>query len=119
MANIQFIKGINETVIPRVQLTRSRDGSTGTAIFNFNKPDIISNNIQEQGDIQGMYLTDEEGLLQTKDVNAKFVNGKPICIESTYIIKSPSEWDRFMRFMERYAKKNNLTFTKATSYKKP
>nr|QCI06424.1 photosystem II protein W [Dictyurus purpurascens] len=113
MAFIQFIEGINETVVPNVKLTRSRDGSTGTATFRFNNPDIIQLGMQEKGDIQGMYLKDEEGFLMTTDVNAKFINGKPQGIECIYIIKSPSEWDRFMRFMERYANSNNLSFTKA------
>ena len=113
MAFIQFIRGINETTIPEVKLTRSRDGSTGTATFRFNQPDIIKLDMQDKGDIQGMYLEDEEGLLITTDVSAKFINGKPQGIECCYIIKSPSEWDRFMRFMDRYAKNNNLTFNKA------
>nr|YP_010952305.1 photosystem II protein W [Gloiopeltis furcata]WMP13974.1 photosystem II protein W [Gloiopeltis furcata] len=114
MANIQFIKGIDETVVPDVNLTRSRDGSTGTATFRFSKPDILKSEMQEKGDITGMYLKDEEGEMVTKDVNAKFVNGKPLAIESIYIIKSPEDWDRFMRFMERYANDNKLSFKKAT-----
>nr|YP_009511337.1 photosystem II protein psb28 [Gracilariopsis longissima]AXI97214.1 photosystem II protein psb28 [Gracilariopsis longissima]UAD89130.1 photosystem II protein psb28 [Gracilariopsis longissima] len=113
MAVIQFIKGINETVIADVSLTRSRDGSKGTATFRFNNPDILKSDMQEKGDITGMYLKDDEGELVTRDVSAKFVNGKPQAIESIYIIKSPQEWDRFMRFMERYANKNQLSFTKA------
>nr|YP_009237840.1 photosystem II protein W [Gracilariopsis lemaneiformis]YP_009294757.1 photosystem II protein W [Gracilariopsis chorda]AJO68398.1 photosystem II protein W [Gracilariopsis lemaneiformis]AML79868.1 photosystem II protein W [Gracilariopsis lemaneiformis]AOM67017.1 photosystem II protein W [Gracilariopsis chorda]UAD88925.1 photosystem II protein psb28 [Gracilariopsis chorda] len=113
MAVIQFIKGINETVIADVSLTRSKDGSTGTATFRFNNPDILKSVMQEKGDITGMYLKDDEGELVTRDVSAKFVNGKPQAITSIYIIKSPQEWDRFMRFMERYANKNQLSFTKA------
>jgi len=46
-------------------------------------------------------------------VNARFVNGKPEIIESIYIMKTPEEWDRFMRFMERYSASNGLVFTKA------
>nr|QCI06086.1 photosystem II protein W [Delesseria sanguinea] len=113
MAVIQFIEGIDETVVPNVKLTRSRDGKTGTATFRFNNPDIIQLKMQEKGDIQGMYLIDEEGCLVTTDVNAKFINGKPQGIECIYIIKSPNEWDRFMRFMERYANNNKLSFIKA------
>lgn len=113
MAVIQFIEGINETAVPNIKLTRSRDGNTGTAIFRFNNPDIIQQEMQDKGDIQGMYLIDKEGKLFTKDVNAKFINGKPQGIECTYIIKNPSEWDRFMRFMEEYAKNNDLSFIKA------
>ncbi|KAL5221203.1 hypothetical protein ABZP36_025916 [Zizania latifolia] len=31
----------------------------------------------------------------------KFVNGKPALIEAKYVMRTPREWDRFMRFMER------------------
>nr|YP_009369874.1 photosystem II reaction center protein W [Boldia erythrosiphon]ARO90562.1 photosystem II reaction center protein W [Boldia erythrosiphon] len=113
MAIIQFIPGLNEEVIPNVRLTRSRDGSTGTATFQFTNPSILNINTKKNGEITGMYLIDEEGQLVSRDVNAKFVNGKPQAVEAIYIIKSPEDWDRFMRFMERYAQNNNLTFTKA------
>lgn len=114
MAAIQFIKGVSEEVVPDVRLTRSRDGSTGTATFRFSNPKILEASMNSKGDITGMYLIDEEGELITRDVNAKFVNGRPEAIESVYIIKSPEGWDRFMRFMERYAQDNGLRFTKAS-----
>ena len=110
-AQIQFIKGLNEKVLPEVKLTRSRDGSTGTATFKFKNPNILDKSTAKEGEITGMYLVDEEGTLETKDVNAKFINGKPQTIESVYIMKSPENWDRFMRFMERYGKSNGLSFT--------
>nr|YP_009315030.1 Photosystem II protein W [Scinaia undulata]SCW23485.1 Photosystem II protein W [Scinaia undulata] len=113
MAVIQFIKGINESVVPDVKLTRSRDGSTGTATFRFTNPTILDSSMENKGDITGMYLLDEEGELITRDVNAKFINGRPQAIECVYIIKNPENWDRFMRFMERYANENSLSFTKA------
>jgi len=112
-AQIQFIKGLNEKVLPEVKLTRSRDGSTGTATFKFKNPNILDKSTAKEGEITGMYLVDEEGILETKDVNAKFINGKPQSIESVYIMKSPENWDQFMRFMERYGKSNGLSFTKA------
>ena len=112
-AKIQFIKGLDEKVLPDVRLTRSRDGSTGTATFRFKNPNILDKNTAKEGEITGMYLIDEEGLLETRDVNARFVNGKPEAIEAIYIMKSPEAWDRFMRFMERYGQSNGLVFTKA------
>ena len=112
-AKIQFIKGLDEKVLPEVRLTRSRDGSTGTAMFRFKNPNILDKNTAKEGEITGMYLVDEEGTLETRDVNARFVNGKPEAIESIYIMKSPEAWDRFMRFMERYGEANGLVFTKA------
>ena len=112
-AKIQFIKGLDEKVLPDVRLTRSRDGSTGTATFRFKNPNILDKNTAKEGEITGMYLIDDEGILETSDVNARFVNGKPQAIESIYIMKSSYDWERFMRFMERYAKSNGLIFTKA------
>jgi photosystem II protein len=112
-AKIQFIKGLDEKVLPDVRLTRSRDGSTGTATFRFKNPNILDKNTAKEGEITGMYLIDEEGILETRDVNARFINGKPESIEAIYIMKSPEAWDRFMRFMERYGQSNGLVFTKA------
>lgn len=109
---IQFIQGVDEINIPKVQLTRSRDGSTGTATFFFDNPAILEKSSSKEGEITGMYLIDSEGSLVTKDVNARFVNGKPKSIEAVYIMKSSDAWDRFMRFMERYGEENGLTFTK-------
>ena len=40
-AKIQFIRGLDEKVLPEVRLTRSRDGSTGTATFRFKNPNIL------------------------------------------------------------------------------
>ena len=69
-AKIQFIKGLDEKVLPNVRLTRSRDGSTGTATFRFKNPNILDKNTAKEGEITGMYLIDEEGILETRDVNA-------------------------------------------------
>ena len=113
MAHIQFIKGINEKILPDIRLTRSRDGSTGTATFRFRNPNILDKSTAKEGEITGMFLIDEEGVLETRNVNARFVNGKPDAIESIYIMKSPEAWERFMRFMERYSENNGLVFTKA------
>ncbi len=111
MARIQFTRGIDEDTIPDVRLTRSRDGSNGTATFYFQNPKALSTPNQEG--ITGMYLIDEEGELSTREVKAKFINGQPSALEATYLIKSVAEWDRFMRFMERFAEENELGFNKS------
>jgi len=112
-AHIQFIKGIDEKILPDIRLTRSRDGSTGTATFCFKNSNILDKSLALNGEITGMYLIDQEGILETRDVNARFLNGKPEAIEAIYIMKNPEAWDRFMRFMERYSEENGLRFAKA------
>ena len=52
-----------ETVVPSVSLTRSRDGSTGTATFRFERPGVLAlNDVWNNGLITGLWLHDEEGL---------------------------------------------------------
>jgi photosystem II protein len=46
--------------LPDIRLTRSRDGSTGTATFRFTNPNILDKNTAKEGEITGMYLVDEE-----------------------------------------------------------
>ncbi|XP_057742177.1 photosystem II reaction center PSB28 protein, chloroplastic [Arachis stenosperma] len=108
---IQFIQGTDELTIPDVRLTKSRDGTNGMAIFKFDQPSVFDSS-GEVGDITGLYLIDEEGVLQSVDVSAKFVNGKPSGIEAKYVMRTSREWDRFMRFMERYSNANGLQFIK-------
>jgi len=111
MAEIQFSRGITEDVVPDVRLTRAKDGTNGTATFYLEHPKALEGTSTDE--ITGMYLIDEEGELMTREVNAKFVNGQAAALEALYIIRSADEWDRFMRFMERYATENELGFNKA------
>ncbi|MEA5533118.1 photosystem II reaction center protein Psb28 [Crocosphaera sp. XPORK-15E] len=111
MAEIQFSRGVSETVAPQVRLTRGKSGNSGTAIFHFESPNILLSESTE--DITGMYLVDEEGEIVTREVKGKFINGKPTSVEAILIMNSSEEWERFMRFMERYAKENDLGFSQA------
>ena len=111
MATIQFARGIDEDVVPDVKLTRSKDGSDGRAVFYFEMPTALVGEVPQE--ITGMYMIDEEGELTSREVNAKFINGQPAGIEAIYIMRSEYDWDRFMRFMQRYAEAHNLGFSKA------
>mmetsp|Transcript_8289 Transcript_8289/g.12704 ORF Transcript_8289/g.12704 Transcript_8289/m.12704 type:complete len:147 (-) Transcript_8289:99-539(-) len=112
-ASIQFVKGLEEKVVPDISMTRAVDGSSGTATFKFANPNVFDASTASAGEVTGMFLVDDEGEMSTTDVNARFSNGKPQAIESVLVMKNPQEWDRFMRFMERYAEANGLAFTKA------
>ena len=60
-------QGVKEPTTPDVRLTRSKDGSSGTATFVFNQPAVFEAS-GELGDITGLYLIDTEGELSTVDV---------------------------------------------------
>jgi photosystem II 13kDa protein len=110
-AKIQFARGIDESVTPSdVRITRSKDGSNGAATFYFEKPDALGQDFTE--DVTGMYMSDEEGEFLTRDVKAKFVNGVPSALEAKYVMTSSADFDRFIRFMERYSAVNELGLNK-------
>ncbi|ELR96930.1 photosystem II reaction center protein Psb28 [Gloeocapsa sp. PCC 73106] len=111
MAHIQFTQGIIEETIPNVRLTRSANGQSGTATFYFDLPKALDSDNTEE--ITGMYLVDEEGEIITREVKGKFVNGKAQALEAIYVMKTPEQWERFMRFMARYAEESGLEFTKS------
>jgi len=110
---IEFIVGVPEPCVPDVSLTRSKDGSTGVATFTFDNPSFLAAASQELGETTGMYLKDSEGTLKSSDVTATFVNGRPRIVKGVHVMRGADEWDRFMRFMERYAEANGLGFSKA------
>ena len=109
VATIQFFRGVDEPVVPEIRLTRSRDGRTGQAFFSFERPEALTK--ESITELKGMLLIDEEGELVTRDVNARFVNGEPCALEATYTWKSEMDFDRFMRFAQRYAKSHDMGYT--------
>ena len=111
MAEIQFSKGVTEEVVPDIRVTRSKTGNTGTATFYFEDPQILSKDSTEE--ITGMYLIDDEGEIVSKEVKGKFINGEARAIEAVLVIKSTDEWDRFIRFMNKYAEEHGLGLDKS------
>jgi photosystem II protein len=112
-AAIQFFRGVEEPVVPDIRLTRSRDGRTGQALFVFEEPEALAP--ESMGDITGMFMVDEEGEMVTREVKARFVNGRASAIEATYTWKTQEDFERFMRFAQRYADSHELGFSDSSS----
>ena len=109
IAAIQFFQGKDEKVIPEIRLTRSRDGKNGQAFFTFEQPDaLLEENFKE---IKGMFLIDEEGQLTTREINIRISNGEYSAIEAKFSWKSDIEFNRFMRFANRYAEAFGLGYS--------
>ena len=108
-AKIQFYEGTDEPIVPEIRLTRSKDGTTGQALFLFEKPQALSS--ISDGEITGMRMLDTEGEILTKDLKVRFVEGEPMFLEAVYGWKNISDFDRFMRFANSYAKSNGLGYS--------
>ena len=107
---IQFFNGIDEKVVPQIRLTKSRNGDAGQAYFRFDNPEALSSdNFKE---IQGMYLLDEEGQITSREIHIAVSrkNGKYIAIEAIYSWRTERDFNRFMRFANRYANKFGLSY---------
>jgi len=103
-----------ESNVPSVALTRSRDGTTGTATFRFDNASVLDiDNVWDNGLLTGLWLRDQEGTLHTSDVSAVFDKGAPAALVAILVLKTEQEWQRFMRFMARYAEANDLSFSSA------
>ena len=111
MAEIQFSRGVSEDTVPDIKVTRSKTGNSGTATFYFEDPQILSK--ESSDEITGMYLVDEEGEIVSREVKGKFVNGEARAIEAVLIMKSEAEFERFVRFMNKYAEENGLGLDKS------
>ncbi len=111
-AKLQLSLGIDEQATD-VKITRSKDGDTSIAVFIFDVPNCMTGENASSNEILGMYMIDEEGEMVTRNVNAKFVNGKAAGIEAIHKIEGEREWERFLRFMNRYAESNGMSLNKA------
>jgi photosystem II protein len=77
-------------------------------MFVFDEPEALAP--EALGDIAGMFMVDEEGELVSREVKARFVNGKASALEVTYTWKTTADFERFMRFAQRYADGHELGF---------
>jgi photosystem II 13kDa protein len=110
-ATIQLARGVAEEA-DDIKISRSKDGSTSVAAFTFASPKCMT--AEAAGaEITGMYMVDEEGEIVTRNVNASFIDGRPAGIKATYKITTDYDWERFLRFMDRYAADNGMALNKA------
>ena len=98
---IQFIRGRDETNYPEIRLFRNIDGKKGVAIYKFIKPLTIT--YENFKSIQKMYMIDEEGELSTRKIDLSISENYINEVRSAYNWTSEKEFERFMRFAQRYA----------------
>jgi len=106
MAQIQFSKSRKKLFQMCASPVR---GMAAMALQRF----ISKTQEQQQHRRNHWNVHDEEGEIVTREVKGKFVNGKPEALEVFHLMRSQDEWDRFMRFMERYAQDHELGFSKS------
>ena len=107
---IEFIKDKKELTLPIIKLTKSLNGTTGTATFIFLKPTLFYDALFSKDNITGMTLLWDNTQIETKDIEIFFKNGNPYLIKATLIFKNSKEWFRFLNFMTYYSKETGISF---------
>ena len=98
---IQFLKGKNEKERPEIRLFRNTDRKTGRVVYKFFKSSTIT--LENLNSIKRMYLIDEEGEISTGKIDLSISETHIKEVKSTYNWNSEKEFERYMRFAERYA----------------
>lgn len=112
---VQFYEGIWET-ISNVSLRRDRSTGVRTVVLFFERLEAIEafKSFRNQFS-KALKLTDEEGIITIEPSGIRFIFGGPEGddlkqVECTLEIDRDDHWERFMRFMHRYADANGLAY---------
>ncbi len=112
---IEFFVGLSEE-LSNVSLRRSKSTGIRNVLFSFNTLKAIekfqSFTTRTYGDLR---LIDEEGVITVQPSGIKFIfagdEGDDIKrVDCNFEIHSDEHWDRFMRFMNRYAEANGMGY---------
>jgi photosystem II Psb28-2 protein len=113
--SVEFYAGINEEII-NVSLRRNKTTGIRKVVLFFSRMKAIekfkSFTRKSYGDLR---LTDEEGQITVTPSSMKFIfkgeeGDETQRVECGFEIEQDSDWERFMRFMNRYAQANGMVY---------
>jgi photosystem II Psb28-2 protein len=115
--SIEFFVGLSE-ILSNVKLKQNKRTKVFTVVMFFEKLKAIekfqSFTNRTYGDLR---LIDEEGTISVIPSDTKFIFGgdegdELKQVQCSFEIEQSEHWERFMRFMERYATENEMEFNK-------
>jgi len=114
---LYFKSGKKLDFIPQIRLTRSKNGTTGTAVFEFNLKD--NNVFCDTLDAINGVAVEKNNSLRTADIcNFVWSSGRPIKLISIFIFTTLEEKQDFFNVYPKYAISNNLEFFPSLGEKK-
>ncbi|ACK72880.1 photosystem II reaction center protein Psb28 [Gloeothece citriformis PCC 7424] len=114
--SIEFFDGLSEE-LSNVSLRRSKDTGVRNVLMIFKSLKAIekfqSFTKRSYGDLR---LIDSEGIISVEPSSVKLIFGgdegdELIRVECTFEIPRDDHWERFMRFMHRYAEANGMGYS--------
>ena len=117
-STIEFFEGIPET-LSNVSLRRNRSTGMRSIVLMFDKLESIEQfNSFRKRFSNALKLTDCEGVIAMQPSGVKFIFGGPegddlIRVDCTIELDQDLHWERFMRFMHRYADENGMAYSES------
>jgi len=112
---IQFFEGISEELAD-VSLRQNRSTGVKSVLMVFKKLKAVENfNSFKNRFSNALQLIDSEGEITVTPSDVKFIFGGPegddlARVECKFEIDHEDHWERFMRFMNRYAEANGMAY---------
>ena len=112
---IEFFEGITED-LSNVSLRRKRLSGVRTVLLTFKEVKSLDKfNSFTKRFSNSIRLTDAEGVISVQPSSVKFMFGGPEGddfqrMECEFEIEREDHWERFMRFMHRYAEFNEMVY---------
>ena len=119
MPSIQFFEGISEE-LSDVSLRRNRSTGARSILLIFKSLRSIERfRSYTNRFAKALLLTDDEGQISIEPASVKFIFGGPEGddlqqVECRLEIDRDDHWERFMRFMHRYAEANGMAYGEAS-----
>lgn len=113
--SIEFFKGISEE-LSNVSLRRNKNTGVHNVLMTFKSLKAIDKfNSFTKTSTGNMLLTDSEGEISVAPSSVKFIFGgdegeELKRVDCTFEIEREDYWERFMRFMHRYAEANGMEY---------
>lgn len=112
---IEFFEGLPEEVSD-VRLRKEKSTGMRNVLMIFEQLEALERfNSFRQRFSKAMNLTDSEGTISVEPDSLRFIYGGPEGdelqrVECSFAIEQEDHWERFMRFMERYAEANEMAY---------
>ena len=120
--SIEFFVGVTEE-LSNVSLRRNKNTGIRSVLMIFASLKAVERlNSFTQNSIGNLRLSDSEGVIEVKPSSLQFIFGgdegnELKRVECGFEIDQELHWERFMRFMNRYAEKNDMAYGENTQNK--
>ena len=110
--SVQFIEGLNEE-ITKVSLRKRRNSDTKIVVLMFDRLKATESFRSFTNQINQISLKDEEGDITVVPSGIKFLSADESDfsqVECSFEVESESDFERVMRFLNRYGEANGFEF---------